>query len=131
MAQNGNNILLYRGTTLVGGMKSNDIQTDADVVEISSPGSGSWKYYITGRKSATLQVGYLVLSDSALGVSGGNGVRDLLEVGNEFSLVFKVRGASDSEGVSGSFILKTCKISSVRGNLVTGSFQFVLNGALT
>lgn len=132
MATNGNAILVYYGSTLIAGMKSNEIQTECDLQEVSSPGDGDWKHYIKGRKSGSIQVGYLVVADtSAMGVSGGNGVRDLLLPGTSFTLVFKKRGANDSAGVSGSYILKTCKINSVIGNLVTGSFHFVLNGALT
>lgn len=131
MATNGNVILVYNGTSLIGGMKSNDVQTDCDLDEKSSPSQGQWKEYLAGRRSGSIQVGYLVLSTSALGVSGGNGVRDLLQVGNTFTLKFKERGTADSNGVKGSFILKTCKITAQRGNLVAGSFNFVLTGALT
>lgn len=136
MAINGNTILVYNGSTLIGGMKSNDVQTDADLMEISSPGSNTtgeaaWKYFIAGRKEGSIQVGYLVLSNSALGIYGGNGIRDLLQVGNSFTLKFKARNATDGSGVQGVFILKTCKINSVRGNLVSGSFMFKLNGPLT
>ena len=136
MATNGNAILVYYGdvtpTNLIAGMKSNEMQTECDLQEVSSPGDGDWKHYKKGRKSGSIQVGYLVAADtSAMGVSGGNGIRDLLLAGESYTLVFKKRGANDSAGVSGSYILKTCKINSVIGNLVTGSFHFVLNGALT
>ena len=132
MAQNGNTILVYKGSTLIAGMKSNDVQVSADLIEISSPTTGAWRQYVTGRKEATITVGYLVTADtSALGVSGGNGVRDLLQAGNSFTLKFKLRNAADSNGVSGTFILKTVKITSQRGALVQGSFQVVLSGSLT
>jgi hypothetical protein len=99
---------------------------------VSSPLTGLWENYITGRKSGTISVSYLVVGDSsAIGVSGGNGVRDLLQAGNSFTLKFKQRGAADSAGVSGTFILKTVKITAQRGALVQGSFQFVLNGELS
>ena len=132
MAQNGNTILVYKGSTLIAGMKSNDVQVSADLIEIASPTTGAWRTYITGRKESSITVGYLVTAGtSALGVSGGNGVRDLLQAGNSFTLHFKLRGAADSAGVSGTFILKTAKITSQRGALVQGSFQFVLSGALS
>ena len=132
MAQNGNSILVYYGSTLIAGTKSNDVQVSADLIEIASPTTGAWRTYITGRKEASITVGYLVTADtSALGVSGGNGVRDLLQVGNSFTLKFKLRNAADSNGVSGTFILKTVKITSQRGALVQGSFQFVLSGPLS
>ena len=132
MAQNGNTILVYKGSTLIAGMKSNDVQVSADLIEIASPDTGVWKTYITGRKEATITTGYLVTAaTSALGVSGGNGVRDLLQAGNSFTLKFKLRDAADSAGVSGTFILKTVKITAQRGALVQGSFQFVLSGTLS
>ena len=132
MATNGNTILVYKNSTIIAGMKSNDVQTNVDLIEIASSDTSVWKQYITGRKEATITVGYLVVADtSALGVSGGNGVRDLLQVGNSFTLKFKKRSAADSAGVSGTFILKTAKVTSQRGALVQGSFQFVLSGALS
>jgi hypothetical protein len=131
MATNGNNILVYYGSSLIAGMKSNEIQVDCDLEEISSPGDGDWKHYKKGRKSGELTVGYLVMADTSAMGSGSTGVRDLLLAGNSYTLVFKKRGAYDSAGVSGSYILKTVKIDSVRGNLVRGSFRFVLNGGLT
>lgn len=132
MATNGNTILVYKNSTIIAGMKSNDVQTNVDLIEIASSDTSVWKQYITGRKEATITVGYLVVADtSALGVSGGNGVRDLLQVGNSFTLKFKKRSAADSAGVSGTFILKTAKVTSQRGALVQGSFQFVLSGSLS
>lgn len=132
MAQNGNDLIVYYGTTAIARTKSNDVQVDAELIEVSSPLTGLWENYITGRKSGTISVSYLVVGDSsAIGVSGGNGVRDLLQAGNSFTLKFKQRGADDSAGVSGTFILKTVKITAQRGALVQGSFQFVLNGELS
>jgi predicted secreted protein len=128
-AQNGNNILVYYGTTLIAGTKSNDVQTAAELIEISSPDTGVWRQYITGRKEGSITVGYLVGATSAF-TGTGTGIRDLLQVGNTFTLKFKARNASDSDGVSGTFILKTAKITAQRGALVQGSFQFVLSGAL-
>lgn len=131
MAKNGNNILVYSGSTLIACTKSNEVQTDCDTIEVSSPMQGSWETFITGRKKWSVTVSYLVVDDSVLGISGGTGVRDLLQVGNTFTLHFKNRSSNDSSGVSGTAILKTVKINAVRGNLATGSFQFLGTGALT
>ena len=119
---NGNNILIYKGGTAIAGVKSNEIQVGCETIEISSPATGAWRQYIAGRKEWSVNVGYLVLATS--------GVRDVLNVGTTYTLAFKERGASDSAGVSGSAILTTCKISAIRGNLVTGSFVFQGTGAL-
>lgn len=131
MATNGNSILVYSGSTLIAGMKSNSAQTDTDLQEKASATSGKWKSYLTYRNSGAISVGYLVMADtSALGVSGGNGVKDLLQAGKEFTLVFKKRGGENSAGVQGTYILKTVRIDAQFGNLVQGAFHFVLNGAL-
>lgn len=135
MATNGNNILVYiksgNYSTLIAGMKSNEAQVDCDLQEVAPTSGGSYKEYRAMRKSGEITVGYLVMADTSAMGSGSTGVRDLLLVGNSYTLVFKKRSAYDSAGVSGSYILKTVKIDSVRGNLVTGSFRFVLNGGLT
>ena len=132
MAQNGNDIIVYYGNTAIARTRSNDVEVDADTIEVSSQLTAAWKHYISGRKSGNITTAYLVVGDSsAIGVSGGNGVRDLLQAGNSFTLKFKQRGSADSAGVSGTFILKTVKITAQRGALVQGSFQFVLNGELS
>ena len=97
----------------------------------ASATSGKWKSYLTYRNSGSISVGYLVMADtSALGVSGGNGVKDLLQAGNEYTLVFKSVARETAQGVQGTYILKTVRIDAQFGNLVQGAFHFVLNGAL-
>lgn len=129
MAKNGNNILVYAGSTLIGCTKTNEIQTGCETIEISSPNQGAWRNYLVGRKEWSINVAYLVTDSSALAISGGTGVKDLLQVGNSFTLSIKRRGHSSAD-LSGSAILKSVKITATRGNLVQGSFQFVGNGSL-
>lgn len=123
MALLGNNILIYRSGTAIAGTTSNEIQSESDLIEISSPTSGQWKEYIEGRKSWSINVSYLVLAY--------NGVRELLNVGTTYTLKFRGRNSSDSTGVQGTAILKSCKITATKGNLCQGSFQFVGTGALS
>ena len=123
MAINGNNILVYKDGTAIAGVKSNDIVCDCELIEISSPSTGAWRQYIAGRKEWSLTVGYLLLASSD--------VRALLNVGSSYTIKVKGRSDSDSNGVSGTAYLKTCKIDAIRGNLVQGSFQFVGTSALT
>lgn len=131
MAINGNTILVYKDSTLIGGTKSNSISTTGDLDEVARPGQGQWKCYDPGRKGGTIQIGYLVLADSALGVASGSGIRDLLQVNERFTLSFKSRVSGGDAGVSGIYILQSVDIQSARGNLVIGTFKFVLDGALT
>lgn len=123
MAINGNNVLIYRNGTAIAGTISNEIQTGAELIEISSPTSGQWKEYITGRKSWSVNVSYLILAN--------NGVRDLLNVGTSYTLKIRGRNATDDTGVVGTGILKSCKITATRGNLVQGSFTFQGTSSLT
>ena len=129
MAKNGNNILVYAGSTLIGCTKTNEIQTGCETIEISSPNQGAWRNYLVGRKEWSINVAYLVTDSSALAISGGSGIKDLLQVGNSFTLSIKRRDQSSAD-LSGSAILKSVKITATRGNLVQGSFQFVGNGSL-
>lgn len=123
MAINGNNVLIYRNGTAIAGTITNEIQTGADLIEISSPTSGQWKEYIAGRKSWSVNVSYLILAN--------NGVRDLLNVGNSYTLKIRGRNATDATGVVGTGILKSCKITATKGNLVQGSFTFQGTSSLT
>ena len=125
----GNNVLVLAEGTAIASTKSNEIQTDCDVIEISDATDGVWKHYITGRKSWSINVSFLVGSTSVIGTAQP-GLRDMLCVGNTYTLKFVKRGTT-GEGVTGTAILKTCKITASRGNLCTGSFQFVGSGSLT
>ena len=109
----------------------NEVKADVDLEEVSSATQSSHKEYKTMRKSWQFTVNYLVLSTSVLGVSGGNGIKDILQVGNSFTLRFKGRSASDSTGVGGTAILKSCTMSAPVNGVVRGVFTFVGNGALT
>lgn len=131
MATTGYNILVLKSSTVIAGVKSNDIQVDAEKLEISSSTDSEWRHFLTGRKEWSVTVNYLLLSASALGISGGTPVRDVLQVGNTFTLKIKKRGDGDSLGVTGSAILTTCRISAIYGNLATGSFQFTGSGPLS
>lgn len=123
MAILGNNVLIFRNGTAIAGTVTNDIQAGVDIIPIGSPTSGDWKENIAGRKDWSINVSYLVLAY--------DGIREVLNVGSTYTLKFRGRSSSDSTGVIGSAILKICKITATKGNLVQGSFQFVGNGALT
>lgn len=123
MAQNGNNILVFKGGTAIAQTKSDELQVDCDMIEISSASEQSWKSVINGRKSWSLSVSWLV--------SAVTDIRKVLEVGTRVQLKIKGRSATDVQGVTGYAYIKTCKVSMTRGNLATGSFQFVGDGPLS
>lgn len=123
MAVLGNNILVYMNGTAIAGTKSDELHVDSDTIPVASATDQDWEHAIAGRKKWGLNVGWLVLANTD--------VRKVLLAGSAVTIKIKGRGAADSSGVTGSAILKTCKISAVRGNLATGSFAFVGNGPLT
>ena len=123
MAVLGNNIIVYMNGQAIAGTKSDEIQVDSDSIEIASATDQAWTHYLAGRKSWSLNVGWLVLANQD--------VRKVLLAGSSVTIKIKGRGESDSSGLQGAAILKTVKITATRGNLAQGSFAFVGNGPLT
>jgi len=120
MAQLGNNILVFLNGTAIAGTKSNEIQTDCEMIEITNMTSAQWRQFIAGRKQWTVSTGFLVLA--------GADITKLLTVGTTYTLQFRDRAGSNI--IEGQAILKTCKISATRDNLATGSFSFQGTGEL-
>ena len=123
MALNGNNILVYKDNAAIAGTRSNEIQTNCELVEISSPTSGQWRTYIAGRKDWRVTVGFLVSSNATV-------LSQLLNVGSSYRLKIFERNYAGTRYVSGTAMLRTCKITATRGNLCQGSFEFVGTSAL-
>ena len=114
-------ILTQGGTALASTrVRSQDIQTQADVIEKASSTQQDWKEYIAGRKEWAVNVSYLVMTAAK--------VRDLLLVGQTFGVI--VRDAANTYSVSGTAIMTTVKNVSTVGNLAQGSFSLKGTGAL-
>ena len=122
MAILGHNILIYSGSTLIAAVKSMQTRNDADMIEKSSATQSDYKEFVPGRKSWTVNLGYLLMANAD--------VQHLLLVGNYYTLKIMGRGASITTGVQGHAWLKTCDINAVEGNLATGAFIFVGSGEL-
>lgn len=123
MAILGNNIIVYMGGTAIAGTKSDELKVDCETIKIASATNQDWEHIIAGRKSWSLNVSWLVLANTD--------VRKALQVGSTVTIKFKGRNATDANGLQGSAIIKTCKITAIRGNLAQGSFTFAGNGPLT
>ena len=120
MAQLGNNIMVFLGGTIIAGTRSNEIQTDCEMMETTNPDSGEWRKFLAGRKQWTGSTAFLVLTASD--------IKKLLNVGTTYTLQFRDRTGTNV--IQGQAILKTCKIESAKGSLVQGSFAFQGTGAL-
>lgn len=121
MAQNGNRIIIYRDGSIIAGTHTDEIQTEVEEIEVSSPTSGQWKEHVTGRKGWHVTTNYLLMADSAL--------RDALSIGTQYTLV--VRNRAGSVTMSGTATLRSCKITAQKGSLMQGTFTFTGNGALS
>jgi predicted secreted protein len=122
MAVNGNNIIVYSNGAAIAGTRSNEIETQCETIEVTAE-SGQWRKYIAGRKEWRVSVGFLVSSQASV-------LSQLLNIGTAYTLKVFERGYESSRYVTGTAILRTCKITATRGNLCQGSFEFVGISAL-
>ena len=115
-------VLSQGGTALAStAIKSQDIQTEADVIEKASSSQQSWREYIAGRKGWSVTLSYLVLTSDK--------ILDLLKVGQTFSVTMK-KANDNTNKVTGNAILKAVKQTASVGNLAQGSWQLQGTGAL-
>ena len=103
-------------------IKSQSIKSQCGVIEKASSTQQDWVEVIAGRKSWTLTVRYLVLS--------GSQVKDVLKVGQTFSITMQEYGSSTNK-VTGTALLSGVDAEYPTGNLAQGTFTFTGSGALT
>ena len=120
MAVLGKTIIIKMDGKVIAGTRSDDIQTEADAHETSSPYTSKWRTYIAGRCQWGVTVNFLVMANS--------GIRDVLKVGNTYTLVIQDRNGGST--MTGDAILMMCKQTYTLGNLAQGTFQFVGDGEL-
>ena len=121
MAINGNNILIYVNGAVVAGTRSNEVQSNQELIEIASPTSGVWRQFIAGRKDWGFTVSWLVSSHSDI-------QQLLLSAG---VVTVRIVGRGQSLGLTGRAIVQSCKMTFTRGNLAQGSLQLKGSGPLT
>ena len=120
MAINGNNILIYVDGAVVAGTRSNEVQTNRELIEIASPTSGEWRQFIAGRKDWGFTISWLVSSHADI-------QQLLLDAG---VVTVRIVGRGESLGLTGTAIVQTCRMTFTRGNLAQGSLQLKGNGPL-
>ena len=121
MAINGNNILIYVDGAVVAGTRSNEVQTNRELIEIASPSSGEWREFIAGRKDWGFTVSWLVSSHADI-------EQLLLNAG---TVTVRIVGRGQETGLTGQAIVTACRMTFTRGNLAQGSLQLKGNGQLT
>ena len=121
MAKNSKTILITTtsGTSPFAAVKGIEIQTEGSQLEKASPTSGSWREYLAGRCGWSFSTNYLATR-----------LADLLKVNESYNI--KVYDSDDNTNyVTGTAILRICRINADESNLVIGSFQFIGSGALS
>ena len=135
MALNGNIILVQLDGHTIAGTKTTEIQVESELIEIASATQGTYREYLTGRKQWQVTVNYLLkyATYQAMVTYPQAALTDALLVGNSYTLKFMNRASHYDMPITlkGTAILRTCKITATRGNLIQGTFTFVGNGALT
>ena len=123
MAINGKYITIARGgTTIAGtivGTRSNTISSEGEMIPVSTPASGSWQEYKSGKKRWSFSSNWLMLAAA--------NVKELLNVGTTYTITVSVGGVQQ---LTGTALLQKCDITSTIGNLAQGNFSFVGSGAL-
>ena len=135
MALNGNIILVQLDGHTIAGTKTTEIQVESELIEIASATQGAYREYLTGRKQWQVTVNYLLkyATYQVMVTYPQSALTDALLVGNSYTLKFMNRANTFDQPIilKGTAILRTCKITATRGNLIQGTFTFVGNGALT
>lgn len=136
MAYDGQLLIVKLNGVAIAGTVSNEIQTESEALEVSSPAQGQWREVIAGRKSWSVTVNFLVMDGGTTPASAtATSIKSVLQAGQTYTLRFMDHPAAGSSqttgGVEGPALLKACRITATRGNLVTGTFQFVGAGQLS
>ena len=114
-------ILSQNGTPMAStAIKSDDIQTQVNAIEVASATQQEWEEVIPGRKRWTFNCNYLVLTSAKL--------RDVLKAGQYFDIT--LRHISENVTITGQALLTDAKQSHTVNSLCQGSFTFLGNGPL-
>lgn len=101
-------------------IRSDEIQTQCDVIERASATNQNWKEFVEGLAEWSLTVNYLMLSAARLS--------DVLKVRQRFDVTLRDR--SNTTQLSGTAIMTSAKQTHTVGNLCQGSFSLKGTGAL-
>lgn len=123
MLIHGRNLLIYADGTVVAAARTCKISMDVDAEQISKPGSGNNRSYLAGRKGWTVSVTSLIqIAHTRFSLSR-----------TPLRLTFVVRNGSTltTDRMTGNAIINKSEIAAQKGNLATGTFNFLGTGPLT
>lgn len=118
----GKKVLIKTGGHIVAACKTLDIDHQCDLIERSSPDSGSSRTFMAGRKDWSVTSNHLVLHLCDF----------MLSVGQMYELEIEDRQTLDEYTIlKGNAICQKAKITADTGSLVKGTFIFKGSGELT
>jgi hypothetical protein len=106
----------------IAACNSCEVENVADVKEISSPSSGVYREFVSGRKAWTVRANFFVPTNARV-------YQKLTQVGDTFHLKLYVRNYA-SDYLIGDAILVQAKVTGTTGNVLTGSWVFQGTGLL-
>ena len=118
----GHDLIIYAGVPAkaIAAAKSCSITTRSDVIESSSPSSGTAREFVPGRTSWEVTVSTLVTDINAL----------LLKTHNTYTLSWKERKDTFYVAKCGTAICTEAQIVASEGNLAQGSLRFQGTGEI-
>lgn len=119
----GHDLMIFEGVPAkaIAAAKSCSITTRADVVESSSPASGTARTFVPGRTSWEVTVSTLVLSIAGI----------ILRRGQTYTLSWKERKETFYVAYMGTAICTEAQLVGSEGNLAQGSLRFQGTGEIT
>lgn len=124
MAQNGKNIIVQRldgaTWTAIAAARTDEIEVDGELMEIASRTQAGWREYLAGRKTWSVQTGYLVTQVS--------NIREVLQVNTRVRL--RIGGTGTGEYLTGYAWVKKQKLTAPNGGLANGTVVFQGDGPL-
>lgn len=112
---NGDIFMLKKDGQVVAAVKSNDVETACDVLEVAGQQQGQWREHMAGQKSWRMSAQWLILSTVTMAV--------LLQPGQTFSMEMYNRDSLRNT-IYGEARLEVCQVKATQGTLVEGIFQF-------
>lgn len=120
----GNDIIIKMDGMAIASTKSCTIQSQCELIEITSPSTGDNKEFIPGKKSHTISCSYLVTNFKLPLKMVGKIVN--IEIG---SVVQGTRTLSNDK-VTCSAIIQKCDVTANNNSIAKGSFNFQVSGPL-
>lgn len=111
------------GNNAIAAAKSCEVEMSTELIEVSSPSSGTARSYVAGKTEWKVNVNRLLADTSVM-------YQAVLQVGTSVTLKVQVRNKS-SDYLTGTAIVKSVKMTASRGDLVKFAISFVGTSELT